>query len=80
MAKSLWFNPLKLVVDDECLTLVIIFARLLVIRIHQLPVSASRWQHVPPLCFAAFIGEKCLITTNSTTTQAREKISSFGIL
>jgi hypothetical protein len=39
-------------------------------RGNQLPVSAARWQHDLQICFATFIAY------NSTTTKAREKIST----
>ncbi len=44
-------------------------------RINQLPVYATRWQHGSQICFATFI-DKNKIANNSTTTKAREKVST----
>ncbi len=45
-------------------------------RIHQLPVSAARWQHWSYLCFCNFYFVKNHKIVNiSTITEAREKVS-----
>jgi hypothetical protein len=47
------------------------------IRINQVPVSATRWQHGSQTCFATFIIMKNdKINNNSKTPEAREKIKT----
>ena len=46
-------------------------------RENQLPVSATVWQHGTQICFATFVLRNITkLAKNSTTTKAREKIST----
>jgi hypothetical protein len=46
------------------------------IRIHQLPMSVTRWQHGFQICFVTYLMKNNKIANNSTNTKVREKIST----
>jgi len=47
------------------------------VGINQLPVSATRWQHGSQFCFASYLVKIHKGANNSTSTEAREKISTY---
>jgi len=47
------------------------------IRLNQLPVSVSWWQHGCQICFEnVYVEKNHKISNNATTTKAREEIST----
>jgi hypothetical protein len=46
------------------------------IRVNQLPVSVTRWQHGSQICFVTYLVKNHKIANNSTATKAGEKIST----
>jgi len=64
-----WFGTVSFASGTGCSDIILAVNTEKTIRINQLPVSATRWQHGSQICFATFIQWK-----STKFIEVREKI------